>query len=1003
MYSFAQYATGNIETIVKDSYFQVALFLASPQLYEILAAKDFDFRSLKPRERLSVLRYYNRMSFRPTPFGSFSSFSLTAWGQQSSVCLTDRQFAKLHLHIDQETTLQLAQGLTGEEIENSAYAANPSLYKSGKDFRFIKTSYSAGNKNIFFDLESIESNALTNALFNFCAGEYKKGKDFVAYMVEITGCTRETASDYLHFLIDANIVIPQTAMNIIGEDYLERLLDHPDIPTTLFRRSLSFIAEQLKKHRFPDVGHLSAITGRVNDLLFGSYSNKEKPIFYAGLERKAIGGNLATKYQRQIMEGLSALQLLVPPGQPAMLQQFIQDFKKRYDQQKIPLLQAIDPEIGIGYGPLVALDSNADLLRHVSFSEKPGSDLTLQWSAAHRLLLKRWNGNSSDTDPIALDDMDLSGLSLHDEALASPPTLSVLFRVINEQVFLETIGGASATALIGRFTTWSQAVHRLSTDLAAREQAENPNVIFADIGQLSDAHADNINRRKNIYNYEIPVNSVATLPDGHQIALSDLWISVIDNELILESKSLSKVIIPRLASAYNYNRNNLALFRLLCDLQYQGLQGNYSLDLEQYFPGMDHYPRVVYKRTILSLAMWHLSAKDLKALKAANEKEAIRLFRSMRENLKLPAIVALRQADQQLVFNLDQESEIVFLLYCLKLLNKAVLQEFLLPAKGTVISEEQPLVNQFIAFLAKKEMVYPGFRMPEQPAGHRVRQEFILGSKWLYLKLYCNPALANGILVKKLLPLLSQFKDTELIAWFFIRYRDSGYHIRLRLKINEAALGYVLSRLKTRLADQVHYHLIREYQADTYRREMERYGPDIIELVESFFYSSSELVLRYIKAAANKSFSYSYHSLAFVSIAQILNSFIPEMNEQLVFLEQMANTFYAEFSTDKSLKIDLDQKFREVKTEISGLLTNEKYYTSLKLKRWADLYAIKINILLKATAAFSAKRKDQLLADLIHMHLNRLFIDRQRNQELIIYYCLYKYQLAIKAIKKKNG
>ncbi|MGY8712177.1 hypothetical protein RAD16_41190, partial [Bradyrhizobium sp. 18BD] len=81
----------------------------------------------------------------------------------------------------------------------------------------------------------------------------------------------------------------------------------------------------------------------------------------------------------------------------------------------------------------------------------------------------------------------------------------------------------------------------------------------------------------------------------------------------------------------------------------------------------------------------------------------------------------------------------------------------------------------------------------------------------------------------------------------------------------------------------------------------------------------------------------------------------------------------------------------------------EGYYLSLKLTMWADLYKIRIDALQKKTTLFTTKRRDQLLADLIHMHLNRLFIDRQRNQELIIYYCFYKYQLSVKAIKKMKG
>ncbi|MFD2146264.1 lantibiotic dehydratase [Mucilaginibacter antarcticus] len=189
---------------------------------------------------------------------------------------------------------------------------------------------------------------------------------------------------------------------------------------------------------------------------------------------------------------------------------------------------------------------------------------------------------------------------------------------------MESLGGVTATALIGRFTSWNKEIQRLSKEITAIEQSANPNVIFADIGQLSDPHADNINRREHAYAYEIPVNVVSTLEKDYQIPLSDLWLSVIDNELILESHAHQKVIIPRLTSAYNYSRNNLAVFRLLCDLQYQGLQGTYTFSLAQYFPGMAYYPRVVYKQTILSPAVWYLSTHDLKDMQRLSREESIK-------------------------------------------------------------------------------------------------------------------------------------------------------------------------------------------------------------------------------------------------------------------------------------------------------------------------------------------------------------------------------------------
>ncbi|MEB0261813.1 lantibiotic dehydratase [Mucilaginibacter sp. 10I4] len=1001
-YSYNQYSIEKVEEILKDVHFQTAIYLASPQLYNIIASKTLDYKSLSFKEQLSIKRYYNRMSFRPTPFGSFSSFTLASWGPDALIRL-DEQNAKLHLNVDQEIVLHLAERLIGNDLENSAFICNPALYQSGREFRFIKTNFSEEKKKTLFDLESYEYNALTSALIIFCSDGFKPGIEIITFMMEKTGCDRETAKDYLHFLFDSQIIIPYTATNIIGEDYLNRLLNlnYTEINIRPFQQVLSKIYEQLNTVPFPAVGHLVKLSSQLAGLHSGYQKEKANQFFYAGLERKVTVGSLNINYQKQITDGLKALGILSRPAQPLMLQQFIHDFKSRYDGQKIPLLQAIDPETGIGYGPGIVLPLENELLHQVNFNEPQKTNISLEWTAVHCLLLKKWNSNPDNTDPILLTEADLLAIPAN-QTPSSPPTLAILFRVLDDAVFLETVGGVSATALIGRFTAWNKDIHNLSQQLASLEQLANPEVIFADIGQLSDTHADNISRRKHSYEYEIPINSVSTLPFDHQIPPADLWISVNGDELVLESNSLQKVIIPRLSSAYNYSRNQLALFRILCDLQYQGLQGNYSFDLEQFFPGMPQYPRVVFKKTILCPAIWHLSEQDLKEFKLATTNEVGHKFNLIKEKLKLPSVIALSKFDQQLVFNTDKEEEVLFLVDCLKSMDQAILQEYFLPAQPTATTNDgKPLVSQFIAFLYKNEAVYPGNPTTDIIAKTKVKQEYILGSKWLYLKLYCNPATANDLLAKKLLPLLKKFDNEGLLSWFFIRYRDSGYHIRLRLKVKEEFIGPVLILLKKRLEGSVHYHLIREYQADTYRREMERYGADIIDLVEGFFHGSSELVIRYVKISRLKSFKNSYHSLALVSVTYLLNGFLPDINIRITFLEQMVQTFYSEFSNDKSLKIELDQKYREIKKEIAGLLPNQEYYEKIKLMRWSDIFELKTNTILNVASGFTAKRKNQLLADLIHMHLNRLFIDRQRNQELIIYYCLFKYQLSVRAMQIK--
>lgn len=905
VYEHGDYSPGRLGEVLRDRVFQVGLGLASPGLYEVVAGKGFELERLSERERWSLLRYYNRMCFRATPFGSFASFSLAGWGDDGPVVLGELGLADLHLQLDWKKCLALG--------DMGGYRVNPGLYRVGKEYRFIRTNRQG---EVFsFDLESLERNALVAGC--------RAGKDLVSVIRKVTGCSETAAVDYLNFLVEAGVLLELGSPNVIGDD-----------------------------------------RGRLGSVKLSSAAPGE---FYAGLERKVEGG-LANGYQEVLRDGLTALAKLVPASQPVLLGQFIKDFKSKYDRRKVRLLEALDPDIGVGYGPSSSA-AETGLLNKVNFKLAALAEDKLTWTAVHRLLLRLWRDNPDSYAPLALSEADLQ--SLPAQRLALPPTLPVLFRVVEEGVLIESAGGATATALIGRFTPWSREVYDLGKELAAREEAANAEVVFADISLLSAGHADNINRREAVYTYELPVNTVSLLPEERQIALDDLWVSVRGEELVLESGRLGKVVIPRLSSAYNYGRVPLAVFRLLCDLQYQGLQANFSLNLAEFFPGLPFYPRIVYKKSILALATWYLTGEELRAM---NSVAAVR-------QRGWPTVIALSRSDQQLVFRLDEEDEVIFLLDCLKGLEQAVIREYLLPV--TAVAE------QYVAFLAHDQEVYKTLPV-EIAVKAKVTPDFMLGSRWLYLKLYINPALADRILVKKLLPLLRRWDRKLVRSWFFIRYRDPGYHIRLRLLVREKDIGAVLGALKKRLAVAATDQLIREYQADTYRRELERYGPDVIALVEGVFYGSSELVINYMKVAAGP-------GLGFVSVSGLLDLFIPDTEAQLVFLSRMVGMFYTEFVGDKSLKVELDQKYRELQREIDHLLADKNYFNQLRITVAAKLFDRKVNKLLKVATGFSRERREQLLADIIHMHLNRLFADRQREQELVVYYCLHKQRLAARA------
>lgn len=999
-FSYIDFNLSEIDKVVHDPFFKGALYLANPTLHRLLTVKSFQWDLFTAKEKLSIAKYYNRMAFRPTPFGVFSAFGKVNWGNEKQIRLANFNNNRLHLLFDQDVNQKLLNGLLTPD-SSQCVLPNPTLYRVASDFRFIKTSQEAGSSSLTFSLESLEINQLLLQLVEICKNGTKSIDDLVPLVSEVSMCNLDVALDYVLFLVSSQWLIFKLRLNIIGEDYPLRLFNSEHFKGLKDLKELQIIYQKILKISIADDNELLTLTKQINGLLSKLKQPVASNIFYAGLEHIATNGCIKDDWQEPLKATISAVnRLTVLQLNPALIN-FIQHFKKKFDRQKVPLMHAIDPYIGIGYAELEN-DAGSPLLDQLRFGKKSKSSSNLQWSPVHQLLISRWVAATTEGQGIVINEHDLNRLDVNPEIALS--NISVMFRLVDEANFLlEAIVGGPATALIGRFTVWSKDIYCISKQIANLEQETNSEVLFAEIAQLSDTHADNINRRMHLYDYEIPINSVSLLPKENQIALSDLLVYIIDDKIMLESVSKKKIIIPRLSSAYNYARNELAVFRFLCDLQYQGMNIPAVPDLEKFFPGLSFYPRLSYNNAVLSLAKWYLETEQILELSVKDKLIALQRLEIIKSKLHWPDLIAIVKHDQQIVINLKNEVEVEFFLQVIRGASQLLIQEVLLPPSGyqPVIDENnRSLINQFVAFLYNEREIYHEKIAPDQSRSGIKQTDYILGSKWLYLKLYCNPAISNFLLIQKILPIIEKLKIQFNIGWFFIRYRDDGYHIRLRIKASEQNIGHIIKTLKRKLVKDVRIQLVRQYQADTYQPEWERYGADLMNSVESLFGASSDLVLVYLKRSIRMDFKWPYYSLAFISTAEMISVFIPELNHQINFIEQMAESFYQEFSEDKLLKIDLNDKYRELKGELKSLLDDENYYQKLKISRQHQFFLTELTRLANMDFGNQPDRKNILLADLIHMHLNRLFVDEQRKQELVVYYCLLKLKTTIKVSGK---
>ena len=638
--------------------------------------------------------------------------------------------------------------------------------------------------------------------------------------------------------------------------------------------------------------------------------------------------------------------------------------------------------MGIGYGNSVQNAEDDELVEYLENSAKLGEvNQPFQFTDMHRFLI---NG-LIEHGPIALEKFQTSELLQN----KIPNTLSVRCHFYHNYAVVAHAGGCTANALLGRFTLGSETLKRHCMEIANREQNANPDVLFFDIAYQAEASVDNVNRRRNCYAQELPILTWSCL--DVPLDFNDIMVSVKKNEIMLFSNRLGKRLIPRVASAYNYTRSDLSIYRFLCDLQHQSIQTNLIFDFQSYLPGLSHYPRVSYKNVILSPAQWLLPKSVYQQKNGSTEDNVTKLARWLHSN-NIHFLVKAGISDQMLCFNPTSDNDLWALSnYCKQQGERPIyLTEALIDLENNVVDESgKKYAAEFILNYCHNKQVYsPVIPIPRQNAlliAHQpcIQTHYLPGSEWLYFEIFASPRQINYLLCHKISSLLKNQKDS-IVRWFFIRYNENGSHLRLRLHVKNVNFrSIIIDALNQLLAVYLLKGVVSDVLLRRYVPEIFRYGAERIALVEQFFYLDSQCVLLLLVKNPVKGQLYFHVIHFFHKIAAIC---FPLLAERFIFAKQMAETYTEE------LNIGIDG-FKRI---------NNKYVALEKTPKWRIIWCERNFRQLEGAAstvfkACAAEEKFKMLADLLHMHVNRVFVDRQRLHEAICYQFFYKQLLSERA------
>ncbi|MDN5286538.1 MAG: hypothetical protein JWR38_2812 [Mucilaginibacter sp.] len=970
--------TTDISVIISDPLFRTAILMASPVFYFSLKRAGFIAADLSEKEQLTLLKYYNRFCFRPTPFGLFSSVTLAEWSEEYFPTTNAHPEYRAIVHTDQAYQNAIIQNTDQSALPSiTIFEGNPSIYRALREFRFFRTSLDDNLKHREYQLQSIAFSRLLDDLISFCRNG--KGRtEIVDYIIKKALCANDEGEAYADFLIDAQLLVNRMRPNITGNDYLIRLQEK--LRKAKHTGNLPGTVSDLLKRKHPiQEGYFQGLKENLKMLLPDDMKalvpEELSIILYRDKQHETLGRNIRDK----LSNGIDALMALTPAENLPAMAQFVKSYQRYFEGQCIPLLAALDPEIGIGYQQPAAGKDNP-LLETLHIPAPPTNENVISWTAGHSCLLENWHRtNEEDLRVIRLSPAELEQLGPKESPL-SILGMSVLFREAGDKVFIESAGGINAPALLGRFTIADPKIHAAACSMAEIQEQQNPDLLFAELLHLADPHVDNINRRAHIWHYELPITAASELPVERQLELADLYLTIYNNQVFLYSKKHSKFVIPRLTSAYNHSLNQLPIFRFLADLPYQYSRHNLSFDLRQFFPGLFFYPRVEYLSAILYPATWVLREEQLNLLRTSTAVQEIHIFKKLRQQLRLPKKFSMAEGDRQLVFYADRDADILFFIHCIRQKTEVILQEFL--GNGEI--------RQYNAYLIPRERLLlpppPTITNHLKAVRSKIKRKYIPGSEWLYLKIYA-PRVGTSRLLLRLYPLLRrQYKHGCIQRWFFIRYEDHAPHVRLRMQVNPEAISEILLAFKAKLEDRVQHHVVREYQIDVYNRELERYALAGIDKTEDFFWTSSELVLHFINRVEDSTVHYLF---ALHSVRAIIETFIPDQDEQLLFSYKSYEEFLPEFKK-MQVHVELDKKYRVLQKDIREALIGENnsfYRSSAKAARNFRGSITK----LRESVPQEDDRILSYLRSIIHMHLNRIFAEEPRKQEMITYYLLYKF------------
>ncbi|GAB4055050.1 lantibiotic dehydratase [Spirosoma litoris] len=1016
---YNQLATNPLSDLLRQHYqdpiAQQAIFVASPALYERFQ-RWLSGETLPEQDKLLITlhKYLIRMCSRPTPYGLFAGCTIGRFGEQTQLQAGTTATLRTHTRIDMDCLLAICQWLSHQPIirDQLRLFPNSSLYPIGSSLRYIEQQFDNKRRSYFISVAEAERH-LTTVLEAARTGATIQE---LANTLTTRNIDQHEAISFVEQLIEGQLLSFELEPTVTGLHYLNRLTeriaslaDTTDITEQLHRlqRSLQqpdrLLAYSEVQQWFTDRNIYPPSADIVQVDTFFGWGDTRNPTLQLG------------KHALQLVQrDLEKLLVLNQPNDSPDLDEFKRRFYNRYEDEEIPLALALDAESGIGYGSGSTFGVGyAPLIDDLTFVTSPPNQTTT-WDWWQTLVMDKYtqalrtNRAGDSIHEIILTEADLTYISsqvatpsVPDSFYAFGTLLASSAKAVDEGDFqfnLLACKGPSAINLLSRFGEGNEALAQQIQQCAAAEENYHPDVIIAEIVHLPENRVGNILIRPTTHQYEIPYMGQSSVAPDYQIPLTDLLVSVhydqtTQGQIILRSKRLNKRIIPRLSNAHNFSQG-LPIYRFLCDLQSQDAHLNIAWNWGV-LRTQTYLPRVRYRNIIISRATWQLACNDL------TPDNPLRLVAQLTA-AGLPDQFVIAQGDNELFISMHIPESLTLLAQEIRRLARSGTSARIRLVEFLSMPDRSPLTNKRDHFT--HEVLIPFGNLSAKPfsglsqsADVLPQRKFSIGSEWFYLKVYTGEKTSDTLLTETIYPVVQQLLKTQIIdQFFFVRYKDTDPHLRLRFRGNAHLEFYhhVVRVMEKALHEAIQSGIVHRIKVDTYQRELERYGIEHMPLCETLFYYDSLSTLAFIARTGNEFDENLRVAIAIRKIDQLLIGAGLTPNACLIILGELKERFFQEFGGTSALRHQLNEKYRMYRPLMDQALADD-FPIAGDLTNWEHRQAELLQSLVRSLP--NSRQLYAILSSVIHMLVNRLFPSKQRAYELVLYHCLARHYDSVRA------